>query len=110
MLIDYALLGRRLADLRREQNMSQSKLAEKANISNNYLSHIETSRSIPSLETLMSLCNALSVTPNTLLLGADVTEDDYMVFDIERKLARCTKAEKQIVHDLVDVLLKQHKK
>ncbi len=110
MLVDYTLLGKRIADLRRQQNMSQTKLAEKANLSNNYLSHIETSRSIPSLETLMSLCDALNVTPNTLLLGADVTEEDYMISDIERKLERCTIAEKQFVHTLIDVLLKQHKK
>ena len=110
MLIDYALLGKRLADLRRQKHMSQSKLAEKANISNNYLSHIETSRSIPSLETLMSLCFAVDVTPNTLLLGANVTQDDYMVFDIERKLARCTEAEKQLIYDFIDVVLKQRKK
>ena len=49
--------------------MTQEQLAEKAELSNIYISHIENSRSIPSLETLMKLCSALDITPDEVLLG-----------------------------------------
>ena len=48
MKIDYNLLGRRIARLRKERRLTQDKLSEKAEISNNYLSNIENGRSIPS--------------------------------------------------------------
>ena len=47
MKIDYNLLGRRIARLRKERRLTQDKLSEKAEISNNYLSNIENGRSIP---------------------------------------------------------------
>ena len=49
--------------------MTQAGLAEKAEITNNFLSHIERSYSIPSLETLVRICDALGVTPDAVLLG-----------------------------------------
>lgn len=69
MKIDYNLLGRRIARLRKERRLTQDKLSEKAEISNNYLSNIENGRSIPSLETLVRLCEAMEVTPDTVADG-----------------------------------------
>ena len=40
MAIDYSLIGKRVATARKEQGLTQDKLAEKADISNNYLSHM----------------------------------------------------------------------
>ena len=51
--IDYAALGKRIASLRRKKRLTQELLAEKTELSTNYISHIENSRSIPSLETLV---------------------------------------------------------
>ena len=51
--IDYTALGKRIASLRRKRRLTQEQLAEKTELSTNYISHIENSRSIPSLETLM---------------------------------------------------------
>ena len=62
MKIDYNLLGRRIARLRKERRLTQDKLSEKAEISNNYLSNIENGRSIPSLETL---CLLYTSSPST---------------------------------------------
>ena len=68
--IDYTALGKRIASLRRKRRLTQEQLAEKTELSTNYISHIENSRSIPSLETVMKLCAALEITPNELLLGS----------------------------------------
>ena len=67
--IDYAALGKRIASLRRKKGFTQEQLAEMAELSIVYISHIENSHSIPSLETVMKLCAALEITPNELLLG-----------------------------------------
>ena len=55
MAVDYNRIGKRLAELRKSRGMTQAGLAEKAEITNNFLSHIERSYSIPSLETLVRI-------------------------------------------------------
>lgn len=110
MMIDYSLLGKRVADLRKQRKLTQEKLAEKADMSSNYLSHIETSRSIPSLETLMTLCTVLDVTPDTILLGTTTAQNDYLISDIEKKLAQLNDSEKRIIYHMIDVLIKERTK
>lgn len=107
MAIDYRLIGKRIATIRKRQRLSQEQLAEKADISNNYLSHIETSRSIPSLETLMNICIALDITPDQLLLGSSSGQNDYFVSDIAQKLTQCTDSEKRIIFNMIDILIKE---
>lgn len=108
--IDYNVIGKRIATLRRMKHMTQSQLAEKADISNNYLSHIETSRSIPSLETLMSLCSALDVTPDEILLGTKTSEKNYLVNDITQQLENCTTEQKQLILDIISLIVKKYSK
>lgn len=110
MAVDYTLIGKRIATTRKQQKLTQEQLAEKADISNNYLSHIETSRSIPSLETLVSICIALNITPNDLLLGSSDGQNNYLVSDLEQKLAQCTDYEKRIVFNLIDAMFKERTK
>ncbi len=105
MVVDYALIGRRLAEIRKSRKLTQEKLAEQTDLANNYISNIENSRSIPSLETLVKLCEALDVTPNEILLGASLTSEWYMDDELQQKLRQCTPREKRIVDGLVSLLL-----
>ena len=97
MYVDYSLLGRRIAYLRRRKGLTQEQLAERADVTNNYISHIENCRSIPSLETVVKLCGALGVTPDELLLGTSTHEQNYLNSDILRKLEGCTPAYRRVV-------------
>ncbi len=110
MAVDYNLIGKRIANARKERGLTQGKLAEKADISNTYLSHIETNRSIPSLETLVAICDALDITPNHLLLGISDSQDNYLVSDVTNKLNQCNDYEKRIVFNMIDVLLNERAK
>ena len=80
-------------------------LSEKAEISNNYLSNIENGRSIPSLETLVRLCEAMEVTPDTVLMGTVTDGKQYMNDDIQQLLAQCTPQEKRYVIGILKVFL-----
>lgn len=108
--IDYKLLGKRLKKIRKSQKLSQEVLAEMADISNQYLSNIETSRSIPSLETVAALCRSLNITPNDLLMGVDSASEEYLVPDIVNRLKQCTPAEKRLIVGFVDLLEKERKR
>ena len=54
-------LGRRVKYLRRLQNLTQAQLAEKVDLSVNYISQIETGIASPTLKTLSALAKALDV-------------------------------------------------
>lgn len=107
MNIDYQLLGNRIAQLRKNRKITQERLAEKAEISNNYLSNIENNHSIPSLETVMKLCMALDVTPNELLLGISKNEKHYLSGEILQKLNSCTSREKRLIDGFINLLIQE---
>ena len=65
--MDYADLGQKIREVRRERHMTQTELAQAAGISAAFLGHIERGSRIASLETLVLLCNALKTDANTLL-------------------------------------------
>ena len=67
--IDYALIGRRIRDHRRQAQLTQAELAERAGVCQQYIGCLELGKGIPSLATVLSLCSALAVDPNSLLLG-----------------------------------------
>lgn len=53
--------------IRKEQGISQEKLALKANIDRSYMSELERQLANPSIEALLKIGNALEVTPSELL-------------------------------------------
>lgn len=67
--LNYVEIGNRIAQRRIHAGIKQTNLAETVGISNNYLSSIERGKERPSLEILVSICNALHVTPDYLLMG-----------------------------------------
>ena len=54
-------ISRKIREERLKRNLKQYQLANKANISNTYLSDIETGRTTPSLKTLKKIAKALDV-------------------------------------------------
>ena len=65
--MDYKDLGNRVRIARRSKTWTQEELAEKVGISASLLGHIERGTRVASLETFVSLCNELCVTPEYLL-------------------------------------------
>ena len=61
------MLGKNIKKYRREKGMSQETLAEKINLSVNYIGMLERSEKLPSLTTLIKIANALDVTTDILL-------------------------------------------
>lgn len=76
MDIDYMKIGKRIADRRRKLGFKQSEVEERAEIGYKYLSNIERGISIPSVEVIMRLANALDTTPDTFLVGAYQSENE----------------------------------
>ena len=69
MDLNYSEIGARIARRRRQLGMKQFEVEEKADLGYKYLSNIERSISIPSVEVIMRLAVALDTTPDEFLIG-----------------------------------------
>lgn len=103
MHIDFNLLGKRISQRRRELGYKQNELAEKADISNNYLSNIETGHSIPSLSTFATICVKLNTTPDNFLLGT--IKADNIPQNVIDNLKLCNEDDLSLVNDFIQLLI-----
>lgn len=76
MDLDYNEIGRRIAKRRKQLNLKQAIVEERADIGYKYLSSIERGFSIPSLEVIMRLAKALDTTPDEFLVGTARMRDE----------------------------------
>lgn len=75
--MDQIKIGKFIAELRKQQNMTQSDLAEKLNVSNRAVSKWETGKSLPDPGIMHELCLYLKTNVNELLSGERISTDDY---------------------------------
>lgn len=68
--MNYAEIGKRIAEKRKKLRMTQAEVEDKAGLSHKYLSNIEHGRSVPSIDVLMQIADVLHSAPNEFLLGA----------------------------------------
>lgn len=71
-------LGKRIATLRNKRNMTQEKLAELVNYSTNHIAKLESARTNPSFELLVSISNALNVELKELFNFPEQYTSEYM--------------------------------
>lgn len=69
------IIGAKIRLIRESKGYSREKLSEKANISIQFLSDIETGKKGMSVSTLKKLCIALNVTPNTILYDSEYNNE-----------------------------------
>lgn len=65
----------RLKEERLKENMSQIELSFAAGLSQNQVNCIESGRNIPNLYTLIKLCDALKIQPETLFSKSDAQKE-----------------------------------
>lgn len=98
----YIEMGKRIAARRKALGITQGKLAEILEISNNHLSSIENGRQCPSFEKFIKLCEALETTPNHLVLGCMHPKDiDQNTIDTIRL---CDEENTQLIYDYVNFI------
>lgn len=70
-------IGKFIAKMRKEKNMTQKQLADALYISNKTVSKWECGKGLPEVSLMLPLCEVLQITVNDLLTGARVSEVDY---------------------------------
>lgn len=107
MNIDYKKLGARIAKRCKELGLKQYEVCEMVDVNYKYLSNLETGRSSPSLELMMSLCEVLQASPDYFLAG---TERDRLIDKgLEEKISHLTESNKHLINGIIDLMLESQK-
>ena len=75
--MDQEKIGKFIAKLRKEKNMTQQELADKLGITDRAVSHWENGRRLPDYSLLKELCNILSISINELFSGEKISDENY---------------------------------
>lgn len=70
-------IGKFIAELRKEKNMTQQELADKLGVTDRAVSHWENGRRLPDYSLLKDLCEILSISINELFSGEKISNEDY---------------------------------
>ena len=94
-------VGKNIRKYRLMRKLRQEDLAEKADLSINYVGAIERGEKTPSLESLISIINALGVSADMIL--ADVLDNGYLVKD------SLPAEDRSQIYDVIDTMIKHSK-
>ncbi|MDE6834740.1 MAG: helix-turn-helix domain-containing protein [Ruminococcus sp.] len=103
--MDMTSIGRNIRHFRNLKNISQESLAEKTDLSTNYISMIERGEKIPSLTSLINIANALEITADMLL--CDLITKSYCVKNsvIMDRISELPKKEQQKIYAVIETML-----
>lgn len=105
MTINYALIGKRVRETRKQQNISQMELADLSGLSVSYISHIETAKKRASLSSLLSISNALGITVDELLNGNQLFNPTEYQTDLDIVMSDCDSNEKRLIYELASAIV-----
>lgn len=97
-------LGERINLLRKNNNMTREKLAEKVDVSPRFLADVEGGKVGVSLMTLKNLCIALSTTAD-YLLGLTGDENESMANNITNKISALPTRYYPLLNTILDQLI-----
>ena len=107
----YADIGKRIAQIRKAQNLTQTQLAEQLGIAQQTMAHYEGGNLRISVATLLSAAEALNVSMDDFLYEAPKNKtkrgpDSKLQQQIE-KIRELPRAKQQFVMDMLDTVIQQ---
>lgn len=99
-------MGSRIQQRRKALKISQAKLAEAIDISNNHLSNIENGKENPSLEVFVNICIQLNVTPDYILLGS--MHANNVDKNLCESLRLCSDDDIELISDIISMLIQRN--
>ena len=103
MNVNFKLIGKRIQEVRKQQEMTQAELAALTDMSDSYISYIETAKKQASLESLVRISNALGITVDELLSGNQLHNPTDYQTDIDLLMEDCSLLERRFIYELFSV-------
>ena len=103
MNVNFKLIGKRIQEVRKQQEMTKAELAALTDMSDSYISCIETAKKQASLESLIRISNALGITVDELLSGNQLHNPTDYQTDIDLLMEDCSLLERRFIYELISV-------
>lgn len=102
-------IGKNIRNFREIKKLRQEDLAEKTDLTTNYIGMIERGEKIPSLETFINILNSLGVSADMVL--SDVLDNGYTVKDslLNEKLEKLLPEDRNRIYEVIDTMMKHSK-
>ena len=102
-------IGKNIRKFREIKKLRQEDLAEKTDLTTNYIGMIERGEKIPSLETFINILNSLGVSADMVL--SDVLDNGYRVKDslLNEKLEKLVPEDRNRIYEVIDTMMKHSK-
>lgn len=98
-------IGTRIRNLRKSKGIQGKDFAEEAFISATYLSDIENGRTLPALDTLFDICNALDVPLSDFFGG--VSELPANIIRLIKNVQKLEESEVEDLSNLIESIVKR---
>ena len=92
-------IGNRITDRRKNLGWTQEELAEKADLTPQFVSYAESGKRAMRPENLLKLSKALKVSADYLLTG-DIVEKDMLI--LSDKMKKLTPSQVRIIEEIID--------
>lgn len=105
LVYDFRTIGNKLLAIRKKAGLTQSEVADAANLSDRTYADIERGTVNMRIETILKICEALHITPDVIL-----TEDNPSLSakqaELIEQLNKCTVHQRETALELLAVYLK----
>lgn len=108
--LNYAKVGARIRQARKEKGWSRDVLAKKSGISLYYIGHIERGTRRMSMDTFVNLCRALETNADELLWGniqKKLTEEQKIQCQMEQADDESYSMYMQMIRSVADIMINQ---
>lgn len=95
-------IGQRIIERRKKLGLTQEALAEKGDMTTQFISYAESGKRAMRPENLMKICSALGVSADYLLTG-DIVDKDLLI--LSNKLRNLSPSQLRIVENIIDECL-----
>ncbi len=108
--MELETIGKNIKKYRIEKKLRQEDLAEKTDLSANYIGMVERGEKIPSLETFISILNALEISADMVL--ADAIKQGYIVKNslLWDDIEKLSQQDRERIYLVVETLIKYAQK
>ncbi len=105
LIFDFRAIGNKLLAIRKKAGLTQSEVAEAANLSDRTYADIERGTVNMRIETVLKICEALHITPDAVLTEDNPNLSAKQAGLIE-ELDKCTLQQKETALELLGVYLR----
>ena len=105
MNIDYAIIGKRIKEARKEKRYTQEVLAEKLEVSIGYISQVERGITKISLDLLGAIGGVLEKDVSYFVSGTNISANNYLFSEIAHDFSMLSTRDKQLTANFIKLLL-----